>query len=265
MGKVQSPHGLAIEVFADQTLLAEAAANQLAATVADELERQDEVAVILATGNSQLAFMAALRRRTDINWQRIVVLHMDEYLGMTADHSASFRRYLTEQLISAVHPKTFHGIRGDAPDIDRELQRYSQLLHNLRPVVTVMGIGENGHLAFNDPPADFQTTEVIQIVTLDEACRRQQWNEGHFDTLDDVPRQALSLTVPALLASDHLLVIVPETRKAPAVKAALEGPITPQCPASILQTANNGSCTSTKRPLRYSLPDADPSTVSKNS
>lgn len=237
----QSPGGLAIEVFADQVLLAEAAANQFAAAVAGELERHDEVAVILATGNSQLAFMAALRRRTDINWQRIIVLHMDEYLGMAADHSASFRRYLTEQLVSAVHPKAFQGIRGDAPDLEQELQRYSQLLHTLPPAITVMGIGENGHLAFNDPPADLQTTELIRVVTLDEACRRQQWNEGHFNTLDDVPRQALSLTVPTLLAPDHLLVIVPETRKAPAVKATLEGAITPQCPASILQTAHNAT------------------------
>jgi glucosamine-6-phosphate deaminase len=241
MGDSRSPRGPVIAVFADQVLLAEAAANQFAALVADELERHDEIAVILATGNSQLAFMAALRRRTDINWQRIIVLHMDEYLGMAADHSASFRLYLIDQLVSAVHPRAFHGIQGDAADLAQELQHYSRLLHSLPPAITVMGIGENGHLAFNDPPADFQTTELIRVVTLDEACRRQQWNEGHFNTLEDVPRQALSLTIPALLAADHLLVIVPETRKASAVKAALESPVTPQCPASILQTAHHAT------------------------
>src|SRR3954454_17253744 len=154
---------------------------------------------------------------------------------MDESHPASFRRYIRDNLTDIVHPRAFFGIEGDAPDVDAELQRYAALLAQYPPDATVMGIGENGHLAFNDPPADFETDEVIRWVELDEACRLQQAGEGHFPTLDDVPSRALSLTIPALLRSRDVLVVVPERRKAPAVKAALEGPVTPNGPASILQ------------------------------
>jgi glucosamine-6-phosphate deaminase len=127
-------------------------------------------------------------------------------------------------------------MRGEAPDVEAELARYAALLKQYPPDACVLGIGENGHLAFNDPPADFYTYAVIHVVTLDEKCRLQQVGEGHFAGLDDVPRQALSLTVPALLAAKRVLAVVPEARKAEAVKAAFEGPVTPQCPASILRT-----------------------------
>ena len=128
------------------------------------------------------------------------------------------------------------GIRGDAPDVAAELARYTALLEEYKPVVCVLGIGENGHLAFNDPPADFTTSQTIHVVNLDETCRRQQVGEGHFAGLDEVPRQAISLTVPALLRPAHVMGLVPEARKARAVQAALEGPVTEHCPASILRT-----------------------------
>jgi glucosamine-6-phosphate deaminase len=143
---------------------------------------------------------------------------------------------LREGLVDAVRPHAFYGIAGDAEDVQAELERYAALLAAHPPAACVMGIGENGHLAFNDPPADFTTTRVIQVVTLVDSCRRQQVGEGHFAHLADVPRQAISLTVPALLSPPHVLVIAPETRKADAVRATLEGPITPDCPASILRT-----------------------------
>jgi glucosamine-6-phosphate deaminase len=155
---------------------------------------------------------------------------------MPETHPASFRRYLREQLVDHVHPRAFFGMRGDAVDVEAEITRYTDLLHCHQPTACVMGIGENGHLAFNDPPADFNTTATVHVVNLDEACRRQQVGEGHFASLDEVPRQALSLTIPALLRPSHLLVVVPEARKAAAVKAALLGPVTPDCPASILRT-----------------------------
>jgi glucosamine-6-phosphate deaminase len=161
---------------------------------------------------------------------------MDEYLGISADHPASFRRFIQEKITDVFHPRAVYGIKGDASDIEAELLCYEALLNQHQPVVCVLGIGENGHLAFNDPPADFHTTKTIHVVTLDEMCRRQQVGEGHFPSIDLVPAHAISLTIPALLKAKHILALVPEARKAKAVQAALEGPITEQCPASILRT-----------------------------
>jgi glucosamine-6-phosphate deaminase len=161
---------------------------------------------------------------------------MDEYLGMSDQHPASFPRYIREKLVDHVDPRAFYPMHGDAPDVEAELARYAALLEAHPPDACVLGIGENGHLAFNDPPADFETGEVIHVVELDRRCRMQQVGEGHFATLDEVPQRAVSLTVPALLAPNHVLAVVPEGRKAEAVRAALRGPVTPQCPASILRT-----------------------------
>jgi len=226
---------LQVRIFPTAVLLGEQAAADLSAILQESIAQRGEARLIVATGNSQLTFMEALRRRRDIAWDRVDVFHMDEYLGMADTHPASFRRYLREKLVDHVHPRNFFGMLGDAPDAEAEMRRYTELLR-ARPIdAVVMGIGENGHLAFNDPPADFTTRELVHIVHLDEACRRQQLGEGWFPTLNDVPTEAMSLTVPALLMPRHQLVVVPERRKAAAVKAALEGPITPTCPASILQ------------------------------
>jgi glucosamine-6-phosphate deaminase len=143
---------------------------------------------------------------------------------------------MRDNLVSSVHPKAFHGVRGDHEPVDKELERYSELLRTLDPVICVMGIGENGHLAFNDPPADFETRELIHPVVLDEVARKQQVGEGHFPSLEETPERALSLTVHALLRPRTVLVVSPDARKAPAVARALTGPVTPDCPASILQT-----------------------------
>ena len=225
-----------VNVYDNQDLLGQAAADDLASIIKADVQRNGETSVILATGNSQLPFMKALRKKQDVPWDHVYIFHMDEYLGMSDQHTASFRRYIREQIVDHVHPKEFFGIQGDAADIQTELARYRHLLAVHPPVATVLGIGENGHLAFNDPPADFITDEVIHIVNLDETCRWQQVNEGHFPTFESVPTHAVSLTVPALLAPAYVLAIVPEKRKAEAVLRALHGPVTPNCPASILRT-----------------------------
>lgn len=230
---------LRVSIAPTNAELGVSAAQDFATAVRAALTVREEIAVILATGNSQLSFVTALWEHDDIDWSRIILLHMDEYIGMSADHPASFYRWMEEKLVQRVHPKAFYGIRGDAP-VAEEITRYTDLIRTLKPAICVMGIGENGHLAFNDPPADFDTKELFKIVYLDDqACRLQQVNEGHFSSLADVPDRALSLTVHALLQPEMVMVLTPETRKAKAVKEALEGPITEQCPASILQTAAN--------------------------
>src|SRR5690606_29313892 len=170
-----------------------AAAAVFAAAVNDALRTRAEIAVILATGNSQLAFTEAVTAREDIDWSRITVLHMDEYLGMSADHPASFRRWMRENVEAKVDLKALEGVRGDHEPAEEEIARYSRLIEDLDPAVCVMGIGENGHLAFNDPPADFETPELMRLVEMDEVSRRQQVGEGHFPSLDDAPTHALTM------------------------------------------------------------------------
>jgi len=225
-----------VRVYESNQAMGAGAVDDMARILAEAVAERGEAAIIIATGNSQLSFMEALRAKDGIQWDRITVFHMDEYVGISDWHPASFRRYLHEKLVDWVHPRVFYGLEGDAPDLDAEMARYTALLAEHNPVATVLGIGENGHLAFNDPPADFETDQAIHVVTLDEACRRQQVGEGHFASMEDVPPQAITLTVPALLRPAHVLAVVPEARKAPAVRAALQGPVTPDCPASILRT-----------------------------
>ncbi len=230
---------LEVRVYNSAAELGQAAADDLAQILRSAVAARGEASVIVATGNSQLPFMQALRVTPDIAWNRISVFHMDEYLGMSEQHPASFRRYLREKLVDVVRPRAFYGLEGDAADTEGEMARYAALLAKHSPVACVLGIGENGHLAFNDPPADFATTKTIQVVTLAESARLQQVGEGHFATLGDVPTRAITLTIPALLKPAHVLAVVPEARKASAVKAALEGPVTPDCPASVLRTCSH--------------------------
>ena len=227
---------LAVTIADSNDELGVAVAEAFALAARAALQEKSEIAVILATGNSQLSFAKALHERDDIEWSRITILHMDEYLGMSEDHPASFRRWMKENIVAYVSPKAFEGVRGDHEPVEEELERYSALLRDLDPAITVMGIGENGHLAFNDPPADFEASESIKIVEMDEVSRKQQVGEGHFASLSVTPSHALSLTIPTLLRPGAVLVGCPETRKANAVKATLEGPVTPEVPASILRT-----------------------------
>jgi glucosamine-6-phosphate deaminase len=230
---------LPVKVFDTDQALGEAAAADLGKILKDHITGYGQAAVIFATGNSQLSFFSALRQLEGILWDKVTTFHMDEYLGMQASHPASFRRYLHEKIVDFVHPKNFFSIEGDTLNIEAELARYESLLQDYQPTACVLGIGENGHLAFNDPPADFNAKDDIRVVNLAEAARQQQVGEGHFASLEDVPKQAITLTIPTLLRPPHVLAVVPERRKAYAVKAALEGPISPDCPASILRSQDH--------------------------
>jgi glucosamine-6-phosphate deaminase len=232
---------LNVAVFQSNEALGQAAAADFSSIVRRSVDENGSASVILATGNSQLTFLQALRDREDVPWRQVTIFHMDEYLGIADMHSASFRRYIREHVTEVFQPLAVYGIQGDAPDIDGELRRYAALLAAHQPILCVMGIGENGHLAFNDPPADFHTRETIHVVTLDATCRQQQVGEGHFASITDVPKQAISLTIPALLKPSHVMVLAPEARKARIVKAALYGPVTEACPASVLQFQANAT------------------------
>jgi len=225
-----------LAVHLDPDVMAKVAAETAARILRDAVQRQGRAAFIAATGASQFNFLKHLVAAPRMAWERTTLFHLDEYIGMSADHPASFRRYLRERLTSKVPIGTVHFIAGDAPDMQTELDRLNRLLAATPIAVAFVGIGENGHLAFNDPPADFATESPYILVKLDDACRRQQMGEGWFKTLDDVPREAVSMTVRQIMRSAHIICTVPEKRKAQAVKACLEGEIGPMFPASILRT-----------------------------
>jgi glucosamine-6-phosphate deaminase len=230
---------LEVSVYHDNMALGAAAAAQAAGALRAAIAARGSANAILATGNSQLTLLAALCD-ADVDWSKVNIFHMDEYIGLPADHPASFRRFLREKIVERVQPAAFHGIQGDSAAIAAECERYAQLLHHYPADLCCLGIGENGHLAFNDPPfADFNDPLWVKVVTLDEKSRRQQVGEGHFPALDAVPTQAITLTIPALLAARRLLCVVPEARKAAPVQTALTGPLTVGCPASILRTATH--------------------------
>ncbi len=216
--------------------LGQSAGAYAAMIIRDTIASHGFANVILATGTSQFETLNQLIEEKDIDWSKVTMFHLDEYIGLPVTHPASFRKFLNEKIGDRPHPRIGYGVGGDAPDTQAELARYTSLLREHKPVVCVLGIGENGHLAFNDPPADFDTDELIHVVNLDIICRSQQVGEGHFATIDDVPKQALSLTVPALLQPAHVMALVPEARKAKAVQLSLEGPVTNMVPGSILRT-----------------------------
>jgi glucosamine-6-phosphate deaminase len=227
---------LAVNIYATAAALAEDAARLARQHLADAINRRGSAAVILASASSQIQFLEALVRPGGPDWSKIRVFHMDEYLGIAPDHPASFRRFLRERIEQATRPGALNCLGGDALEPLDECDRYAGLLRQQPMDLCCLGIGENGHVAFNDPGvANFQDPRLVKIVKLDEACRRQQVGEGHFQDLAAVPQYALTLTVPALCAAQAMLCVVPEKRKARAVKDALQGPISPACPASILR------------------------------
>ena len=178
--------------------------------------------------------------REDVDWKSVELFHMDEYAGMKADHPASFRHWIKQRLSDKIHPGKAHYLEADAADLEREIQRYSGLLADAPIDLAFVGFGENGHIAFNDPPvADFNDPALVKVVTLDEACRRQQAGEGHFANIDAVPKQAATVTCPGLFRARAWVCSVPERRKAEAVKNALEGPISEACPASLVRRHPN--------------------------
>jgi glucosamine-6-phosphate deaminase len=217
--------------------LGEAAAEDLASVIKEELAKKDEIAIIMALGAAQDAFYTAIKARNDIEWPRITVLHVDTYMGVAEDRVESGASRMRKHLLNEVKPKAFFPMKGDHEPVEEELARYTKLFNELDPVLCVMGIGNSGHLAFNDPPADFDTRDIIRVVFLDETTRDQVKRAGIFQNIEDVPHYGLSLTMHALLKPRRALVLVHEEDKADTIRNLLEGPVTFMCPASILQTA----------------------------
>jgi glucosamine-6-phosphate deaminase len=227
---------LPVRVYQSQAELAQDAASITHGYLKDVLARQGSAACILATGNSQIRFLEQLIALGGVDWSRITLFHMDEYLGLDADHTASFRRYMRERVEARVKPKIFNYLQGDAPLPLDECRRYTELLEAQSIDLCCLGIGENGHLAFNDPPvARFDDPYKVKLVQLDIPCRQQQVSEGHFPDIATVPQYAFTLTIPTLCSAKKMLCIAPEKRKAAPVRDALRGPISTACPASILR------------------------------
>jgi glucosamine-6-phosphate deaminase len=229
---------LAVRVFAGAGDLGRSAAEDGARVMAEAVAGAGEANVMLATGNSQLAFLEALTERGGVPWGQVRIFHMDEYVGLPADHPASFARYIRTRVSERVRPLQVNYVRPtvNLSAASEEADRYAALLRRHPLDLCVMGIGENGHLAFNDPGvADFADPLDVKVVALDRACRQQQVGEGHFAALADVPAHAITVTIPALLRAGDVIVVCPEARKASAVSQALLGPVSPACPASILR------------------------------
>ena len=227
---------LNVQVFSSLDDLANVAAFEVNQFLRSTLRDKGSAAAILATGNSQIQFLKRLVALEGIDWSKITLFHMDEYLGIDANHKASFRRYMRERVQTLVQPKAFHFLEGDAELPLDECARYESLLKAQAIDLCCLGIGENGHLAFNDPPvARFDDKHLVKLVKLDDPCKMQQVKEGHFPSLEAVPPFAFTLTIPALCSARKMVCIAPEKRKADAVRAALQGPIATSCPASFLR------------------------------
>ena len=211
------------------------AAAHAAKALKETIKQQGSARIIAATGASQFDFLEALTSTPGIDWTKVEMFHLDEYVGLPDTHRASFRKYLRERLIDKTGMKKYHLLDGDG-DVAQVIDRVGRELSSAPIDVAFVGIGENGHLAFNDPPADFETTAPYLVVDLDQPCRQQQVNEGWFASDAEVPRQAISMSVQQILKSKEILAIVGGARKARAVQACLEGKVSPLAPSSILQT-----------------------------
>jgi len=230
-----SVDALQIKVYTDRASMGAAAARWVGTALKEALAARGTANLVFAAAPSQDDFLAALCQEPGIDWGKITAFHLDEYIGLSDQHPASFRRYLREHVCQQLPLGQVHWLNGDGPDPQQECLRYGALLQDVILDLACIGIGENGHLAFNDPPADFYTPHSVNVVQLDEACRLQQVAEGHFPDLAAVPTQALSLSIPAILAAQRVSCVVPGPRKAEAVHYTLEKPVSPQCPASILR------------------------------
>ncbi|UCD77159.1 MAG: glucosamine-6-phosphate deaminase [Desulfobacterales bacterium] len=228
-----------IEVFNTKAQCGAAAAERGADILKQAIAAKGRASFIVATGASQFDFLKALTQKEGIDWRLTKMYHLDEYIGFTADHPASFRRYLKERLVDVVQPGMVHFIQGEAADAAAECRRLNEIISQDKIDVAFVGIGENGHLAFNDPPADFDTEVPYIIVELDEACRQQQFGEGWFASLEEVPTTAISMSIQQIMKSESIICTVPDERKARAVQQCFEGEISPMHPASILRKHPN--------------------------
>jgi len=230
-----------LKVFGDKMSLGKAAAEQAATTIRRAIAEHGRARIIAATAASQIEFLDALTKANAIDWARVEAFHLDEYIGLPVTHPASFRRMLLEQLVRKTGITHYHLLDGDAADPADVVRQVGKELAAAPIDVAFVGIGENGHLAFNDPPADFDTEQPYIIVKLDKACRQQQVGEAWFADISQVPQRAISMSVRQILKAREILVVVPDTRKAQAVKACFGGEISPMAPASILRTHPNAT------------------------
>src|SRR5215831_10958853 len=230
-----------LRVFTDKVSLGQAAANQAATAIRRAISDRGQARIIAATAASQLEFLDALTKATGIDWKKVEAFHLDEYIGLPITHPGSFRKMLVEQLVSKTGITRYHLLEGDAADPARFAREAGRQLASAPIDIAFLGIGENGHIAFNDPPADFETEEPYIIVNLDEACRQQQVGEAWFANISQVPKQAISMSARQILKAKEILAVVPDKRKAQAIKACFEGEIRPMAPASILRRHPNAT------------------------
>jgi glucosamine-6-phosphate deaminase len=230
-----------IRVFNDKVTLARAAADQAGNAMRRAISERGRTRIVAATAASQSEFLDSLTRTQGIDWQNVEVFHLDEYIGLPITHSGSFRKMLLEQLVWKTGVNIYHLLDGDTTDPVEVIDRVGRALTSEPVDIAFLGIGENGHIAFNDPPADFSTEDPYIIVNLDETCRRQQVGEAWFGDLSEVPKHAISMSVRQILKSKEILAVVPDARKAQAVKKCFEREISPMAPASILRTHVNAT------------------------
>ena len=223
-----------IRTYVDRSTLSRAAAGHAARALRTAISERGDARLVAATGASQIEFLQALTSAPGIDWRRVEMFHLDEYVGLPLTHPASFRRYLLDRLIGPAGVVRYHLLDGEK-DPGRAATDAGALLAERNPDVAFVGIGENGHLAFNDPPADFETERPYLVVALDEACRRQQVGEGWFPSFADVPTHAISMSIRQILKAREIVAVVPDARKAAAVRSCLEGPESPMAPASVLR------------------------------
>ena len=230
-----------LRMFGDKVSLGKAAADQAATAIRGAIADRGEARIIAATAASQLEFLDALTKEPGIDWAKVEAFHLDEYIGLPITHPGSFRKMLMEQLVSKTGIKRYHLLEGDAADPAKELREVGRELASAPIDIAFLGIGENAHIAFNDPPADFETEKPYIVVTLDEACRQQQVGEAWFSDISQVPKHAMSMSARQILKAKEILAVVPDKRKAQAVKASVEGAISPMAPASILRRHPNAT------------------------
>ena len=226
-----------IKIYPTKPEMGAAAAADVAAAIHEALSRKEKINMIFAAAPSQSAFLASLVATPGSPWERIRAFHMDEYIGLPCDAPQGFGNFLDRHIFGLVPFGEVYYISCDAPDASEECRRYSELLRKYPVDIVCLGIGENGHIAFNDPGvADFDDPALVKIVPLDDVCRMQQVHDGCFGSVEQVPTHALTLTIPALTAAESMYCIVPCPTKAAAVRAAVQGPVTESCPASVLRT-----------------------------
>jgi glucosamine-6-phosphate deaminase len=230
-----------LKVFNDRATLGRAAAEQAAVAIRRAITERGNARIVAATAASQLEFLDALTKAPGINWSKVEAFHLDEYIGLSVTHPGSFRKMLLEQLVGKTGITNYHLLDGDVVDPLEVVRRVGKELASKPVDIAFLGIGENGHIAFNDPPADFETEQPYIIVSLDEACRQQQVGEAWFADISQVPKRAISMSARQILKAREILAVVPGPRKAQAVKACFESAISPMAPASILRTHPNAT------------------------